>query len=132
GPLLQLNPTTGAILAQYGDGITQSVEVDPASGTIYVSSGRGVETFDPTTGKFKLFSKTRVGSLAFSPDGTLWGAAWPDRGNVVQFDAKGNASVKLRFDTPIDSLAFGATGTPLAGLMFVTNTPDESEAAGQD
>ena len=43
----------------------------------------------------------------------------PERGDVVQFDTKGKAAVKLHFYTPIDSLAFAATGTPLAGLLFV-------------
>src|SRR5262249_5690982 len=48
GPLLQLDPATGAILHQYGDGITQALAINPKSGLVYVSSGNGIEVFDPT------------------------------------------------------------------------------------
>src|SRR5207253_8658216 len=47
GPLLQLDAATGAILGQFGDSLTQSLAIDPATGKIYVSSGKGVELFDP-------------------------------------------------------------------------------------
>src|SRR5262249_42849114 len=89
--LARLDPATGAVLATFGDSITQSVVVDPATGRIYVSSGSGVETFDPDTGTFHHFSDVRVGNLAVAPDGTLWGAAWPGRDTVVRFDDKGKA-----------------------------------------
>ena len=47
------------------------------------------------------------GSLAFAPDGTLWGSTWPNRGKVVQFNHVGKAVVMLSYDTPVGSIAFG-------------------------
>src|SRR5262249_8036107 len=105
----------------FGDGLTQALAADPATGKIYVSSGNGVEVFDPAAGTFKHFSDVRVGNLAFAPDGTLWGATWPSRGTVIRFDAKGKAQGVLRFATPADSIAFGAPGSTLAGLLFVSH-----------
>src|SRR5439155_23906874 len=110
GPLLQLNPSSGAVLGQFGDSVTQAIAVDPASGKIYVSSGGGIEIFNPATGRFSHFSDERVGSLAFAPDGSLWGARWPNRGAVLTFNNQGKATTVARFDSPIDSLAFGRTG----------------------
>ena len=52
GPLLELDAATGAILGQHGDSLTQTLAIDPASGMIYVSSGDGVEIFNPATAKF--------------------------------------------------------------------------------
>jgi hypothetical protein len=120
GPLLQLDPITGAVLASFGDGITQAVVVDPATGRVFVSTGNGIDFFDPATATFTHFSDQRVGSLAFAPDGQLWGATWPARGDVVRFDDQGHGETMLRFDTPVDSIAFGRENTQLAGLLFVS------------
>ncbi len=125
GPLLQIDPNNGVILGQFGDGITQSLAIDHASGRIYVSSGRGVELFDPATSKFTLFSKFRVGNLAIRPSGELWGVAWPQRDAVVRFTTRGKAEAMLDFDSPIDSIAFGVPGTQLAELLFVTHNRGE-------
>ena len=83
GPLLELDAATGAILGQFGDSLTQSLAIQPGTGLIYVSSGSGVEIFNPVTDTFSLYSDIRVGSLAFAPDGSLWAAAWPDNANDV-------------------------------------------------
>ncbi len=120
GPLLQIDSTNGAIVQEYGDGLTQALAIDPADGRIYVSSGNGVERFDPVTETFTHFSNTRVGSLAFSSVGDLWGALWPERGEVVRFDLRGKAERQLRFDEPVDSLTFGVAGSQLAGLLFLS------------
>ena len=125
GPLLQLDPSSGAILGQFGDSVTQAVAVDPASGKVFVSSGKGIEIFDPATGRFSHFSDERVGNLAFALDGTLWGTRWPNRGAVLRFNNKGKAETITRFDAPIDSLAFGRAGTKLEGLLFVTSNRGE-------
>ena len=86
GPLLQLDPDTGSILAEHGDGITMAMAIDPTSGLIYVASGvvwsggvngqyggvGGVQIFDPETGQFTRFNRDlnlRVASLAFDNDG---------------------------------------------------------------
>src|SRR5205807_1553712 len=90
-----------------------------------VSSGKGVEIFDPAAGNFRHFSDVRVNSLAFAPDGTLWAVTWPNRGNVVRFDAHGKASVMVRLDTPADALAFGVPGSRLEGMLFVSNNNGE-------
>ncbi|MCB1964700.1 MAG: APHP domain-containing protein, partial [Candidatus Accumulibacter sp.] len=47
GPLLKLDATSGEILGQFGDGLTQSLAIQPGSGLIYLSSGTGIEVFDP-------------------------------------------------------------------------------------
>src|SRR5439155_4185297 len=61
-------------------------------------------------------------------DGSPWGVSWPERADVVRFDARGRAETRLHFDTPIDSLAFGVAGTNLEGLLFVTH----NRGAGDD
>ena len=111
GPLVRLDPDSGDILAQFGDGYTQALAIDPATGRIYVSSYGGVDIFDPDTETFTHLSDLRVGNLAFAPDGTLWAAAWPSRGDVVRFDDDGEPALMLRLDSPVDSLAFGQSGT---------------------
>ena len=56
---------------------------DPAGhGLIYVSSGNGIEIFNPATDTFSHFSDIRVGSLAFDNQGTLWAATWPHNQNA--------------------------------------------------
>src|SRR5439155_7697584 len=98
GPLLQLDPDTGAILGAYGDGITMAMAVEPSTGLVYVAKGAvwsggvngvggGVEVFDPNAKTFTHYSKDlnlRVAALDFSPDGTLWATTWPDRHQVVR------------------------------------------------
>ncbi len=130
GPLLELNPATGSILNKYGDSLTQSLAIDPATGDIYVSSGQGVEIFNPSTHAFTHFSDLRVGSLAFALDGSLWAALWPvDQGDVIRFDATGQAVKELEFADDVDSIAFGVAGSALDGLLFVSH--DEELSAGQ-
>ena len=123
GPLLELDPATGNILGQFGDSLTQALAIDPATGKIYVSSGDGIEIFHPATATFTHFSDLRVGSLAFNPvDGTLWAALWPvDEGDIISFDAGGQAEKMLEFSDAVNSIAFGLPGSPLANLLFITH-----------
>ncbi len=131
GPLLELNPATGAIVDQFGDGITLAVAVDPETQQVYVSTAKGVEIFNPATDTFTQFSRDqnlRVSSLKFDSSGNLWAVTWPDATQVVEFDADARAQVKLTFDSDIQSIAFGQEGTPLENLLFVShddapNTP---------
>nr|WP_013334799.1 CARDB domain-containing protein [Gloeothece verrucosa]ADN18050.1 YD repeat protein [Gloeothece verrucosa PCC 7822] len=125
GALLRLNPTTGKIVSSYGDGLTQSLAINSTTGLIYVTSGRGIEVFDPIKETFTHLSDLRVGNLAFAPDGSLWAARWPDRGEIVRFDANGKPELMLKFDLPVDSLAFGKKGTALEGLLFVSSNSGE-------
>ncbi|MFN4170881.1 MAG: CARDB domain-containing protein, partial [Pseudorhodobacter sp.] len=126
--LLQLDPDTGATLARFGAGLTQSLAVD-AGGRIYVSSGHGIEIFDPVTGSFTAFSDTRVGDLAIGPEGRLWATSWPVRGDVLRFDAVGQPEIMARLTMPADSLAFGQPGSGLEGLLFISGNVDP--ATGQ-
>ena len=121
GPLLQLDPVTFQIVGQFGDLVTQTLAVHPVTGEIYVSSGAGIEIFNPLTNKFRHYSDLRVGNMAFSPAGELWAAVWPQRGDIVRFDNKAKPHVMLHFAAPVDSIAFGLPGTQLQGLLFVSN-----------
>ena len=64
---------------------------DPGSTVVYVSSGDGIEIFDPVAREFTHFSDVRVDDLAFSPEGDLWVTRWPGRGDVIRFDQHGHA-----------------------------------------
>ncbi len=121
--LLRLNPTTGEIVERFGDGITMSLAVHPTRNEIYVTSQRGIEIFTPSTGEFRLYNRDRdlrFGNIAFDNAGNLWGTLWPQRNAVVQFNSRARAETRFEFDTPIDSIAFGKTGSDLDGLLFVT------------
>ena len=99
GPLAQLDPVTGTVLAIYGDAVEMGLAIHPATGLIYVGTGSGVQTFDPATRTFTPYSRDlnlRVASLAFAPDGTLWATTWPDRAQVVRFTVHARAEVMLR------------------------------------
>jgi hypothetical protein len=146
GPLLELDPVTGEMLGEYGDGITMALAVEPSTGLIYVArgavwsggvngAGGGVEVFDPATRTFTRYSKDlnlRVASLAFAPDGTLWATSWPDRRQVVKFTPQHRAEVVLTFDADIDSLAFGQPGTDLEGLLFVSQNAGGNSFPGSE
>ena len=132
GPLLEIDPKTGDILGQFGDSLTQALAIDPATGKIYVSSGEGVEIFDPTAGTFSHFSNLRVGSLAFNPaDDSLWAALWPvDEGTIIRFDSTGQAQKVLEFNDAVNSIAFGLPGSPLAGLLFISHDQSDQDFGG--
>ena len=104
--------------------------MDPASGKIYVSSGDGVEIFDPVKQTFSHFSDYRVDDLAFAPTGELWATSWPKRGDIVKFDAKGRPHTQLRLTDAADSLVFGKSGTALDGLLFISSQAPLGSANG--
>ena len=143
GPLVQLDPQTGAVLGRYGDSLTQSLAVQPGTGLIYVSSGGGIEVFNPATQGFTPFSSLRVGSLAFAPDGTLWAATWPqDTTDIVAFVQQTpgpnpitkvySPQLMLQLATDVDSIAFGLAGTTLAGLLFISHDDEAQPGAGTE
>jgi len=132
GPLLQIDPETGEFLGAFGEGITQSVELDPVSGMLYVTSSSGIDIFDPDTLAFSPFSDVRAGSLAFDVNGLLWAALWPERGDIVRFNADREAELMLHFDTAVDSLAFGITDSGLDGLLFISNNSGPKGVDGSD
>jgi len=82
------------------------------------------------------FSNTRVGDLAFGPDGRLWGVRWsgstitaadPNGSTeIVSFPMSGKtvgrAELEYRLTGVVSSIAFGQAGTPLAGLLFASGS----------
>ncbi len=122
GPLLQLSADGSEIVNVYADGITQSLAIDPATQKIFVSSGHGIEIFDPATETFSHYSDLRVGNLRFAPDGRLWATTWPDRGNVVRFDENDDPQLQLQFESSagVDSLAFGHGDSQLDDLLLIS------------
>ena len=149
GPLLELDPDTGSILAEHGDGITMALAVEPDTGLIYVAAGAvwsggvngqyggagGVEIFDPVAETFSRFSRDlnlRVASLAFDNDGNLWATTWPDRSQVVRFTPQRRGELMLDFDAPVDSLSFGKAGTELEGLLFVSHNEGANDHPGSE
>ena len=122
GALLQIDAQTGQVIKQYGDGITQTLAIKPDTGAIYVSSGDGIEIFNPTRETFAHFSNSRVDSLAFANDGSLWGTSWATRGDILKFNpSTGQATVMASLDHPIDSIAFGVKGSKLENILFATS-----------
>ncbi len=121
GPLVQLDAETGQILERFGDGVNLGLAADGENDRLFVSTSDGVEVFDTVTHTWNIFSSTRVNGLGLSNEGELWGVSWPDDGDVVRFNRVGNAEVVARFDDPATGIAFGAAGTPLEGLSFVTH-----------
>src|SRR5204862_167294 len=78
GPLLELSRDTGAVLGQYGDGITMAMAIEPSTGLIYVAKGAvwsggvngvggGVEVFDPATAPVVVATSPPAGSVVALP-----------------------------------------------------------------
>jgi len=121
GPLLQIDPETGLIVARFGNRVTLGLAARPGTSQLYVATGDGVALFDTHTGEFMPFSSVRVDGLAVAPDGRLWGCAWPDGGQVLRFDTRGNAEIVLALDDEAEALAFGPTGSLMANLLFISH-----------
>jgi hypothetical protein len=140
--LLLLDAGSGAVIARHrGPGnepLTHALAIDP-TGLIYVASGNGVEIFDPKatdTGRaWRHFSNTRVGDLAFGPDGRLWGVRWTGSTvpggdpaastEIISFPMSGRlvgrAEVEYRLAGVVDSIAFGQAGSGLDGLLLASS-----------
>ena len=134
GPLLRLDPETGETLAEFGDGLTIALAIEPSSGHVYVSSRNGIEIFDPADETFEHYSRDRdlrVGGLAFDNDGRLWATTWPDRQRVVRFNERARAETMFEFDADVDSIAFGRAGTELDDLLFVSHNSAPRLQTGQ-
>ena len=141
--LLLVDASSGAVIERHlgpaDDPLTHAVAIDPESGRLYVSSGNGIEIFDPNAADpaqaWKHFSNTRVGDLAFGPDGRLWGVRWtgsdmpggkPDESTeIISFPmtgrSAGRAEVEYRIAGMVDSIAFGRAGSPLAGVLVASS-----------
>ncbi|MES2942355.1 MAG: hypothetical protein V4772_05745, partial [Pseudomonadota bacterium] len=146
--LLLVDASSGTILRHIegpsGSALTHALTIDKATGDIYVSSGQGVELFKPNeanTGRaWQHFSNERVSDLAFGPDGRLWAVKWSGKNitaaqlggtsDIISFPmtgrTKGRAELEYRLNAVIDSISFGAAGTPLAGLLLASsNLPQQ-------
>jgi len=141
--LLQVDADSGTILRRMQgpgqDPLTLALAIQPGSGDIYVTSGNGVEIFRPNetdpAKAWKHFSNERLGDLAFSADGRLWGVRWTGRDiaaatpgattDIVSFPMSGRtvgrAELEYRMAGLIDSIAFGAAGTALDGLLLASS-----------
>ena len=141
--LLQVDATSGAILQRLkgpgGDPLTHALAIAPQTGEIYVSSGHGIEIFNPAESNparaWKHFSTQRVGDLAFGPDGRLWAVKWTGSDlpgaalnattDIVSFPMSGRtvgrAELEYRLSGVINRLAFGAAGTALDGLLIASS-----------
>ncbi len=116
--LLQLDPNTGAIVDSFGTGIALGIASVPGETALYVATAGGVIKFNTALRSFESFSDVRVDSLAVADDGTLYGTQWPSGGRVLRFDFRGRATVVSDI-SDAESLAFGAEGTLLEGVLIV-------------
>ncbi|MCP4925155.1 MAG: hypothetical protein GY916_04335, partial [Gammaproteobacteria bacterium] len=141
--LLLIDAVTGNILETIsGPGnepLTHALAIDPQSGEIYVTSGDGVEIYNPDASDanqvWRHFSNTRMGDLGFGPDGRLWGVRWTGSEitgadpagttDIVSFSMSGRtigrAELEYRIDGVVDSIAFGGAGTQVEGLLFASS-----------
>ncbi len=117
--LLQLDPTSGAVLDRIGSGISLGLAAIPGQNAIYVATTGGISRLDTATRKLTPLSKVRVDSIAVAADGTLYGTAWPSTGDVLRFDFRGRAEVIARIDGGAESLSIGSSGSLLAGALLV-------------
>ncbi len=148
--LLQVDPTSGTILQAIngpgGEPLTQALAIDPSTGLIYVSSGNGIEVYNPAAGgSWSHFSNSQVTGLAFGPDGRLWGvlgtgstianAQTNPTSSIVSFPmsgpGQGQAQLEYTLAGTVDNIAFGQAGTQLAGLLFAsTSLPQQAIPQG--
>lgn len=141
--LLQVDVDSGQVIERHrgpgGEPLTHALAIDPGSGWIYVSSGGGIEIFDPAESDraraWRHFSNQRVGDLAFAADGRLWGVKWSGSevagarlqatSEIVSFPlggrSVGRAELEYRLSGIVDSIAFGAAGSSLDGLLFASS-----------
>lgn len=141
--LLQVDADSGAILQRLkgpgGDPLTHALAIHPQTGEIYVSSGSGIEIYNPAETRparaWRHFSNQRVGDLAFGPDGRLWGVKWSGSDitgaalnattDIVSFPLSGRSigrpELEYRLSGLIDSIGFGAAGTALEGLLVASS-----------
>ncbi|WP_372898721.1 putative Ig domain-containing protein, partial [Stieleria sp.] len=124
--LLQLDPNTGAVLDRIGAGIALGIAAIPGQTALYVSTTGGISRFDTATRKLTPFSDIRVDSLAVAADGTLYGTAWPEGGEVLRFDFRGRAERVATVSGRAESIAFGPVGSILEGALLVGHETEGS------
>ncbi|WP_346949757.1 putative Ig domain-containing protein, partial [Dyella sp.] len=151
--LLQVDAGSGAIVRRMQgpsqQPLTHALAIQPGTGDIYVSDGAGIEVFHPNQADpnkaWQHFSNTRVGDLAFGPDGRLWGVRWTGSDitaadpngttDIVSFPMSGitlgRAELEYRIKGVVDSIAFGAPGSLLDGMLVASGAlPQHVQVAG--
>ncbi len=154
--LIQVDITSGEILHRVSgpgsDPLTHALAIQHETGLIYVSSGNGIEIYNPSPNAEKgektwtHFSDMRVIDLAFGPDGRLWGVRWTGGSiagaaanpttDIVSFPMEGRTSgrgeLEYRLRGVVDSIAFGTTGSAFEGLLVVSsNLGQRAVVAGE-
>ena len=109
----------GAI-ARLGKGVVYDVKFSADGKRLIVASGPGVWHYDAQTGEevdlIPWDISTPPQGMALSPDGTIFAFGPPWGNNVVLLDAYTGEYVKgLNHTYTVDSVAFSANGTTLAG-----------------
>ena len=122
--LVQLDPTNGRILDSAGFGVALGLAAVPGETELLVATTEGIQRFDTATRRFSPFSDTRVDALVVASDGTPYGTAWPDHGQVLRFDFRGRPEIIAELDGPAESLALGTGGTVSEGLLLVGGERD--------
>ena len=140
--LLLVDSITGAIIDSVTLNnqapLTHTLAIEPTTGKLYVSSGDGIEIYDPAikdkSKAWSHFSNYQVRDLAFGPDGRLWGVQWDGKNitdsqygstQIVSFPMSGRemgrAQLEYSLSGVVDSIAFGQAGSELAGLLIASS-----------
>ena len=142
GPLLELDPQTGAVLGQYGDSLTQTLAIQPGTGLIYVSSGerhRDLQSRHPDLQPLQRPARRqpglRPGRLALGGDL----APGPERRGRVRPEfhqpQPDHSAIPSADDAPVrrptSTRSPSACPAPsLAGLLFISHDEEAQPGAG--
>ncbi|UOP01494.1 putative Ig domain-containing protein [Kingella potus] len=138
---------SGRIVERYalpnGEPLTHALAIDPDTGKIYVTSGSGIEIFDPSAPEgraWQHFSNHHAADLAFGTDGRLWAVSRQPGGlgqthtDIVSFPMsgkfKGRAELEYRLAGQIGGIAFGQAGSVLDGLLVAAARNGQSVTEG--
>ena len=95
GPLVQLDPDSGQIVARYGQGIEHGLAAIPNSNRLYVSTSDGVELFDTQSHQFQPFSATQYKAWRSHPTASTRSGA--PRGRTTGMWSGSTGSGRPRF-----------------------------------
>ncbi|MEM9826972.1 MAG: CARDB domain-containing protein, partial [Planctomycetota bacterium] len=126
--LLQLDPSSGAVLDRIGGGISLGLAAIPGETAMYVSTVSGISRLDTATRTLTPFSDVRVDAMAVAADGTLYATQWPGderSGNdqsddaILRIDFRGRAEIIANVEGGAESLAIGPADTIYEGALLV-------------
>ncbi|MCA9169348.1 MAG: hypothetical protein KDB23_16860, partial [Planctomycetales bacterium] len=96
--LVQLDPESGQVVRTIATGMALGMAMDAEANRMYIATTTGVQVMNLETLNLFRFSPTRVDGLAIDANGTVWGTAWPNGGQVLRFDNRGIAEIALEFE----------------------------------